>query len=135
MQTNPTKLVYTFEFPIRWVDTDAYRHVAHTRYMDAMSETRAQWLRNVLEDDALQGCLYYVAEVECRFYQAFKYPGSIQVKQYVTDVRRTHFTLQYHFHVPGEEKFRAQGRAHMVCVDPETERPMRIPEPLLALIK
>lgn len=130
-----TKLLSTLEFPIRWVDMDAYRHVAHTRYFDAMTETRAQWLRNTILDTALNSCLYYVAETQCSYYKAFKYPGVMLVKQSVTDVQSSTFILHYHFFTPGDEKCYAHGITRMVCVDPQTERPVRIPELLRAQLQ
>jgi acyl-CoA thioester hydrolase len=130
MELETGKLLNTLEFPIRWVDMDAYRHVGQTRYLDAMTETRAQWLHNSLDKDTLNLCFYFVAETQCHFYKAFKYPGVMQIKQYCVEVQRTQFTLHYHFYSPGEEKRFALGVARMVCVDPKTERPVRLPEQL-----
>lgn len=133
-QNNHRKLLNTVEFPIRWPDMDAYRHVNQARYLDAMSETRAQWLREVLADNALGDYHYFVAETRCEFYKSFKYPGTMQIKQYVIHKGRSSFTLEYDFYAPGEEKMYAKGMARMVCVDPKTERPAKIPENLAKLL-
>lgn len=135
MSPHLMKHVSTYEFPIRWVDMDAYRHVGQTRYIDAMTETRAQWLQQALSKDALRACFYFVAETQCTFYKAFKYPDIMQIKQYVSDIQRSQFTLHYYFYLSGEEKLYAQGRARMVCVDPATERPMRIPPEVLTILQ
>jgi acyl-CoA thioester hydrolase len=138
METHPRKHLYTFDFPLRWIDMDAYRHISNARYFDAMSETRAQWLRHVLKDNALTQCLYYVAETQCTYIKAFTYPGIMQVKQYIIEVQRSNFTLQYDFYSPNEstsnEQLYARGIARMVCIDAVTEKLMRIPESLLAQI-
>jgi YbgC/YbaW family acyl-CoA thioester hydrolase len=131
-QNHTPQHLNTLDFPIRWVDMDAYRHVAQTRYLDAMTETRATWLRHALQDDALNKCHYYVAETSCRFYKAFKYPGIMRVKQYLVSLERSQFTLEYQFYSSEEDKLYALGVARMVCVDPVTERPVRVPEALHA---
>lgn len=134
MELETRKLLNTLEFPIRWPDMDAYRHVNQARYLDAMSEARAQWLRQVLEDNALGQYFYFVAETRCEFYKSFKYPGVMLVLQYAVHLGRTSFTLEYDFFSPEEEKMYAKGMARMVCVNPSTERPARIPEKLRELL-
>lgn len=128
------RLLSTLDFPLRWVDVDAYHHVSQTRYIDAMTETRAQWITHAIKDnkDFFKHYFFYVIDTQCTFYRSFKYPGFMRVKQYLIALQQSNFTLQYIFSSPENEKMHAQGFSRLACIDPKTERPTRIPEILLS---
>jgi acyl-CoA thioester hydrolase len=126
MEIKNLKHLSTLDFPLRWVDMDSYRHVSQTRYFDAMTEARAQWLHFV-RDETAQGCLFYVIETSCDFYISFKYPGTMRIKQYVREVKGYSFTLEYHIFAVGDERCRAKGVVRLACVSATTEKPVRVP--------
>lgn len=117
------KLIIEKKFEIRWVDMDAYLHLNNAKYYDLMSECRVASFFPFSQD-----CHYVVVENSCKYKKSVEYPAVLLVKQYVQNVSAVSFECVYVF-MHGETEV-AEGFAKMVCVNPITKKPRRIPDAL-----
>lgn len=117
------KLIIEKDFEIRWVDMDAYQHLNNAKYYDLMSECRVASFFPFSQD-----CHYVVVENSCKYKKSVEYPARLLVKQYVQNISAVTFECVYIFMNADVEV--AEGFAKMVCVNPETKKPRKIPEKL-----
>lgn len=120
------KLIIEKEFEIRWVDMDAYVHLNNAKYYDLMSECRVAAFFPFAQD-----CHYVVVENSCKYKKSVEYPSTLLVKQYVQKISAVSFECIYIF-LKGDIEV-AEGFAKMVCLNPLTKKPTKIPEKLREL--
>jgi acyl-CoA thioester hydrolase len=114
--------------PLRWVDIDAFGHVDNSRYFDFMVEARNALIP--ADSTLYKSYLFFLIQTRCVFYKPFHYPSNIQIKQSLIQVGRSSFTLGYEFFGEDELTLYAKGAATLVCVDPQTKRPVRVAQEL-----
>jgi len=134
------KLVHTERIEIRWGDMDAMGHVNNTVYFRYMEQARISWFdRLVPEEDAWQSTGIVIANATCNYRRAITYPGTVEVRLYVGAPGGASVPTFYELRViQGETRdpvLYADGAATVVFVDPEKQKPMRIPEGIRSLMQ
>lgn len=129
------KLVHSLRMPIRWGDMDAMGHVNNTVYFRYLEQARIEWFTEIgCEPDPL-GEGPVIINAHCTFIRQLKYPGDIEVRTYVGPPGRSSFeTMQEIRRIDQPEIIAAQGGAKVVWVDFPSEKSVRLPDHIRALL-
>jgi acyl-CoA thioester hydrolase len=129
------KLVHSLRMPIRWGDMDAMGHVNNTVYFRYLEQARIEWFTEIgCEPDPL-GEGPVIINAHCTFIRQLKYPGDIEVRTYVGPPGRSSFeTVQEIRRIDQPEIIAAQGGAKVVWVDFPSEKSVRLPDHIRALL-
>ena len=129
------KLVHSLRMPIRWGDMDAMGHVNNTVYFRYLEQARIEWFAEIgCEPDPL-GEGPVIINAHCTFIRQLKYPGDIEVRTYVGSPGRSSFeTMQEIRRIDQPEIIAAQGGAKVVWVDFPSEKSVRLPDHIRALL-
>lgn len=129
------KLVHSLRMPIRWGDMDAMGHVNNTVYFRYLEQARIEWFTEIgCEPDPL-GEGPVIINAHCIFIRQLKYPGDIEVRTYVGPPGRSSFeTIQEIRRIDQPEIIAAQGGAKVVWVDFPSEKSVRLPDHIRALL-
>lgn len=114
-------------------DTDAQGVVYNASYFRFMERARTEWLRDRgIDHDELRlrhGVLLVLTAIEARFRVAARLSDVLSVSAGVAEVRRARVVFDQSV-VRGESVVVCEGRAEVACIDAESSRPRRWPEPL-----
>jgi acyl-CoA thioester hydrolase len=128
------KLVHTERIDIRWGDMDAMGHVNNTVYFRYMEQARIGWFESLVpRGEAWRSMGIVIVNASCHFKKPINYPGSVEVKVFAGVPGGSSVATYYELTV-GNELY-ADGAATVVFVDPEKQKPMRIPERVRALLR
>jgi acyl-CoA thioester hydrolase len=130
----------SFTWPVRvyYEDTDAGGVVYNANYLRFMERARTEWLRSLgYEQDALRerdGVLFAVRYAALDFVSPARFNEQLSVSVKLS--RRGGASLDFTQEVRREAdgSLCCRGLVKVACLDAETLRPNRIPEPLLAEI-
>lgn len=129
------KLVYEMTIPIRWGDMDAMGHLNNASYFRYFETARIDWLCAIGASPAPSGEGPVLVNACCNFIRQVEYPGTVRVKQYVSNVGRSSFdtwlTLE-RTDAPGV--VHADGGATVVWVNYREQRSMPLPDWMRALL-
>lgn len=121
----------------RWADCDMYGHVNNVVYYAYFDTAVNQYL---IEAGALTpgeggDAIGLVVETGCQYFSSLTFPGDIQVGLSVAHVGRT--SVRYRLGVFGPEDTTCAAAGHFVhvYVDPQTRRPVPLPERLQAVLE
>ena len=121
------KLVHIERIAIRWGDMDAMGHVNNTVYFRFMEQARIGWFDALVpRGEAWKGTGIVVANASCNFKRAMNYPGTVEVKVYVSSPGASSVPTFYDLTIADE--LYADGAATVVFVDMARQKPVRIPE-------
>ena len=127
------KFLNEIEFETRWVDMDAYQHINNARYFDAASEARVKLFNGIRPED--MPCQIVLVESSCNFKRPFFHPDFMLVKQYLLEIGRASFTLEYEFYSKNHPGIiHAEAFAKMVCYDSVKKKAIGIPEVILQVL-
>ena len=132
--TAERKLVHIELIPIRWGDMDAMGHVNNTLYFRYMEQARIAWLDGMRSIIRAEGLGTVIASTSCNFRQPFVYPGTVEVKIFVTRTGGSSVTTHYEMRVQGEDTVCADGAAVAVWINMATGKAVRVPEVIRALL-
>ena len=123
-----------FVYPVRvyWEDTDAGGVVYYANYLKFMERARTEWLRNLgFEQQVLReshGVVFVVRRVEIDYLAPARLDDLLTVTTQRTEMTRTCLTVAQEI-VANHPLTRAL--VQIVCIDPASFKPVKIPEPLL----
>lgn len=126
------KLLNVVNFEMKWTDLDAYKHLNNARYSDFMVECRSKLLWEISKLDGM--CEFILESLTINFKKPFYYPDEIIVEQYLTELNKASFDLNYVFKSSSSKEIvHTEGFAKMVCYDPVKKRICRVPNELLQI--
>ena len=121
------KLVHTERIEIRWGDMDAMGHVNNTVYFRYMEQARIGWFEALVpRGEAWRTMGIVIVNASCNFKKAINYPGTVEVRVFAGAPGGSSVPTYYELHI--ENQLYADGAATVVFVDPEKQKPMRIPQ-------
>ena len=126
-----------FVHPVRvyWEDTDAGGVVYYANYLIFMERARTEWLRSLgFEQQVLReshGVVFVVRRVEIDYLAPARLDDLLVVTTQRTEMTRTCLTLAQEI-VADHPLTRA--KVQIVCIDPTSFKPVKIPEPLLEIL-
>jgi acyl-CoA thioester hydrolase len=123
------KLVHVERIPMRWGDMDAMGHVNNTVYFRFMEQARIGWFDALVPgESAWKSTGIVIASTSCNFRRPMTYPGTVEVKVYSGRPGGSSVTTYYELRVDPEPAPYAEGKAVVVFIDMEKQKPIRIPE-------
>ena len=128
------KLVHTQRIEVRWGDMDAMGHVNNTVYFRYMEQARINWFESLLpRGEAWRTMSIVIVNASCNFKKPINYPGMVEVRVFAGAPGGSSVPTYYELHVNAE--LYADGAATVVFVDPQKQKPMRIPEEIRSLMQ
>ncbi len=116
---------------IRWTDMDSHRHVNNGNYFHYMTELRHDLLlKPFLPNRAAN---FFLVNIGCTFKRALAYPDQVLIKQYLTGIGKSSFSLLFEFY-DVENNLTSVGDATLVSVDAHTNKVIPIPESIQAIL-
>lgn len=126
---NTLKFLGDCLIPVRWSDLDTYGHVNNAVYFEYLTDGRAIILQHIIKPmDQLQ---FFMVDARCNYLKPIDYPNNIKLKHYLLKTGNTSFTVLCDMYSEDESKHFARTECKLVCVDAQTQKPIRIPEMLL----
>jgi len=129
-----------FFWPTRvyYEDTDAAGVVYHSNYLKFMERARTEWLRtegySQLSLVETEGIVFVVAKMNIEFKSPARFDELLTVCSRVTGTNGAGLMFEQSI-ISETGSVRCRADVHIVCVDPQTFRPKRIPESIKAKIK
>jgi acyl-CoA thioester hydrolase len=128
------KLVHTQRIEVRWGDMDAMGHVNNTVYFRYMEQARIHWFESLLpRGEAWRTMSIVIVNASCNFRKPINYPGLVEVRVFAGAPGGSSVPTYYELWV--ESQLYADGAATVVFVDPQKQKPMRIPEEIRSLMQ
>ncbi|WP_100550965.1 acyl-CoA thioesterase [Caedibacter taeniospiralis] len=129
---------FTVKIPVRWADTDAYQHVNNSVYFRYFEEVRFQWQEGQLrfkqwtKAHALQ---FVIASQKADYKKPVTYPNMLKIKQTPLMISNSSFTLAYEITLENDDNVYCTGEVKLVCFDPKTKRPYKMPDDIKSLLE
>ncbi|MGH8739714.1 MAG: acyl-CoA thioesterase [Burkholderiales bacterium] len=131
---NEKKLVHVESIPVRWGDMDAMGHVNNTVYFRYMEQARIAWFDALVpRQEAWKTTGIVIVNASCNFRSPINYPGTVQVKVFSGAPGGSSVPTFYELSVDG--KLYAEGAAVVVFIDMQSQKPVRIPQGIRALLQ
>ncbi|MGH8667779.1 MAG: acyl-CoA thioesterase [Burkholderiales bacterium] len=128
------RLVHVESIAIRWGDMDAMGHVNNTLYFRYMEQARIAWFDALVpRQEAWKTTGIVIVNASCNFRSPINYPGTVQVKVFSGAPGGSSVPTFYELSVDG--KLYAEGAAVVVFIDMQSQKPVRIPQGIRALLQ
>ena len=132
-QNEERKLAHVERIPIRWGDMDAMGHVNNVTYFRYMEQARISWFDKLVpERKAWKSNGIVIVNASCNFRRAMTYPGTVEVKLFNAKPGGSSVATYYELSI--ESEIYADGAAVVVFIDMKSQKPIRIPEEVRALL-
>lgn len=123
--------IHTARFPIRWGDMDALGHVNNATYFAYFENARVEALYALAELQSAAGAVPVLAKTSAQFRRPLTFPAEILVDVFAAEPGRSSLLTTYRVRAAADEAtVYAEGEALMVWVNPETGRPVSMPDAL-----
>lgn len=119
---------------IRWRDMDALGHVNNMLYFGYMEDARNKWLDGMRPIFQAEGVDTVVASASCNYRKPFVYPGTVEVKIFVTRIGNSSVTTHYEMRLQGEDALHADGDTVLVWINMATGKAARVPDVVRACL-
>ena len=132
----PRKLVFTTRIPIRWGDMDAVGHVNNTVYFRYAEQARIEWLESLqLITGRAQAEGPVIVNASCTFFVPFTYPGTVELRMYLSHPGRSSVASHFDMRLCGEETIYAEGAAKIVWTHTATGKSAPLPPAIRRLLE
>jgi acyl-CoA thioester hydrolase len=128
--------VYACTLPLRFADMDADRHVNNAEYYRYMEEARMRWVHTLGLAMTPPAPVPVLAASACSYRAPLHYPGSVTVEVYLG--RAGHSSVRTHYLLRNGDAagaIAAEGYGVSVWIDPQTQKPLPLPDPVRALAR
>ena len=123
---------FVYKVRVYWEDTDAGGVVYYANYLKFMERARTEWLRSLgFEQQHLcesHGVVFVVRRVEIDYLSPARLDDLLVVSTQRTDTTRTCLTVAQEITT---DTLLTRATVQIVCIDPASFKPVKIPEPLL----
>ena len=128
------KLVHLEKIAIRWGDMDAMGHVNNTVYFRYMEQARIGWFDSLMpRQEAWKSTGIVIVNASCNFRKPINYPGTVAVRVYSGAPGGSSVPTFYELSV--DDELYADGAAVVVFIDMQSQKPVRIPDRIRALLQ
>ncbi len=123
---------FVYQVRVYWEDTDAGGVVYYANYLKFMERARTEWLRSLgFEQQVLRethGVVFVVRRVEIDYLAPARLDDLLVVTTGLLEMTRTCLTVAQE--IAADNRL-TRAKVQIVCIDPESFKPVKIPEPLL----
>lgn len=124
----------TVEVEVRYGDLDTYGHVNNVMFFRYFEVARTKAFKKDFLELMKDGVFILVVKAECEYKKPINFIDKVYVTMEVVDIGNTSFTISYTLHDNNGTIF-ALGKTVMVTYDNKSNKPIKIPEKFLKLIK
>lgn len=126
---------YKFYFPlrVRYVETDAQRHVFFGNYLTYFDVGLTEYTRAIgyaYPDMVASGVDMFYVEAGCQYKGRAYFDDLLQVHCRIGHIGNTSFTFEFAIYRQPTDNLVATGKIVAVTVDAKTEQPVRVPDEL-----
>ena len=123
--------VHSTEIEVRFRDIDALGHVNNAVYATYTEQARTAYFRDVLDTDLSQASTV-LASTSFDFQRSVELTDeTVTVLSGVDEIGRSSISMTYEIRVGGDgDDLAAEAEATIVYLDPETDEPAPVPEPM-----
>jgi acyl-CoA thioester hydrolase len=126
---------YRFYFPlrVRYVETDAQRHVFFGNYLTYFDVGLTEYTRAIgyaYPDMVASGVDMFYVEAGCQYKGRAYFDDLLQVHCRIGHIGNTSFTFEFAIYKQPTDNLVATGKIVAVTVDAKTEQPVRVPDEL-----
>jgi acyl-CoA thioester hydrolase len=133
--TEERRLAHVERMPIRWGDMDAMGHVNNTVYFRYMEQARISWFEALIPaGGAWKTTGIVIVSTSCNYKRPITYPGTVEIRVYAEPPGGSSVSTFYELRVDGDPVPYADGAAVVVFVDMQSQKPVRIPDPVRRLL-
>ncbi len=119
---------------VYYEDTDSTGVVYHAGYLRYFERARSEWLRNLGFShqvlSATFGIAFTVSRLSIDYLRPARLDDVLIASAEIEQCRRASFCFEQNLQREGESQRLARAQVRIACVDMETFRPCRLPEPL-----
>lgn len=130
---------FNFSIRVYYEDTDSGGVVYHSQYLNFMERTRTEWLRNLgFEQDILRNeykCIFVVKRINIDFVKPARFNDMLTVSVQLKEIAFASFYLAQNIINQKNNELLCKAEIKIAAVYPDTFKPRRIPELILAGIK
>lgn len=124
-------LIHIARFPMRWTDMDNFGHVNNGAYFNYFDEARVSWWYSLGESVIKPEIGPIIANATCNFRKPLIYPADLLVKVYISQLRRSSFTVYYEIEIAQQPNIiYADGSTVVVWFDYHQNRPISLSDEL-----
>jgi acyl-CoA thioester hydrolase len=121
--------------PTRWMDNDAYGHVNNVVYYSWFdTAVNAHLVERGALDIHRGSTIGFVVETQCSYFAPLAFPQTVEAGIRVAHAGSSSVRYEIGLFAKGAEMAAAQGHFVHVYVDRETQRPVRLPPALQAVV-
>tara|TARA_B100000683_G_scaffold153793_1_gene148665 strand:- start:2472 stop:2885 length:414 start_codon:yes stop_codon:yes gene_type:complete len=126
-----------YEQKVYWGEMDAFNHVNNTIYFRYFENARLLYFEEsgILEMMQKSQTGPIMAQADCQFIKAVKYPDYIKVKAFVSVIKNTSFKMEYELFSTKQNCLAAKGSSVIVMIDYNTGKKVSIPKNILESIE
>lgn len=125
-ELNQFPMVY--QQPVIWGDMDALGHVNNVIYYRYIESARIAYFQSL--DLFSYGVMLVISQSSCRYLSSVIYPDTLYIGTQMEEIRQSAMRMSYVLYSEQQNKIVATGEAVMVCLDPNTQQKVSIPEQL-----
>ncbi len=118
--------IFTLDMPLRFADMDADQHINNAQFYRYMEEARMVWIHSLGLAMVPPAPVPVLAASACSFHSPLHYPGTVTVEIYLG--RLGNSSVRTHYLLRSGDGIAAEGYCVSVWVDPQTQRPLPLPE-------
>jgi len=122
-------------FPVRFDECDMYGHVNHAVYLRYMEEAAFQATAAIGYPIARyqeMSRAWFVRETDVEYLSPLRYGDAVEVKTWAVDFRRVRGRRAYELRRAADGEVVARGHSDWVYMDTEQQRPVSIPDEMVA---
>jgi len=126
--------IFTTTFQVRHYECDAYGHVNNAVYLRYMEESALRASADVgypLERYQQMGYIWLTRDTDVQYLYPVQVGDRVEVKTWMTDLRRVRSVRQYEMRLAGTETLVAQAKTDWIYINTETEQPEQMPNDMV----
>ena len=128
------RFVFAHRLVVRFADCDMQGHVNHANYFTYLEQCRLSWWRSLGSGRGIAGTATSIVHAECDYEAPAYVHEELEIRLALERLGTSSVTLTYEITNVATGRRLARGRTVNVTVDPETQRPIPLPDATRALL-
>jgi len=128
MSDAPRTPLFSMPLELRWRDLDAFQHVNNSNFLTYLEEARIRWFGSLEKEWVNDEMMPLLAAVQINYKMPIPYPADVVVELYADKVGNTSCTVGHRIASADGATLYADGHVVMVWINPQTGRPIPLPE-------
>ena len=127
------KLLVDTAIELRWRDLDALNHVNNASFLTFFEETRLRWFATLTAPWSSQTSSPVLAAVQINYRRQLSWPQAVRAELSCERIGNTSLTLAHRLVDARDDRIVfADGTSVLVWIDPQTGKPIALPDAVVA---